>query len=166
MFSNALAAASRHDVVATYASLPDEPDTLELVRELHGSGVKVLLPLLTGRRAPTWGVFDGELAAGFRGIPEPTGPPLGAEALAQAGFVLTSALAVSPDGVRLGTGGGWWDRALTHAHPDAVVATLVNDHEIVADLPVDAWDIPVNLIISEARTLPVGSRNGDAPNAG
>ncbi len=165
-YANVLAAAHGHDVVATYASLPDEPDTLELVRELHGNGVRILLPLLNSRRTPTWGVFDGELTPGFRGIPEPTGPSLGADALAQAGFVLTSALAVNLAGVRLGTGGGWWDRALVHANPDAVVATLVNDDEIVVDLPVDAWDVPVGLIISEERIIPVGSRNKDAPTAG
>lgn len=157
--ANALAAASGHEVVAAYASVGGEPDTLGLIRELHRRGHRVLLPHLAARRTPTWGLYEDALIPGFLGIPEPPGPTLGSGALGGASFILTSALAVSADGVRLGTGGGWWDRALTHAHPDAVVATLVNDSEVLPHLPVEPWDVPVDLIITERRILPTGGRS-------
>jgi 5-formyltetrahydrofolate cyclo-ligase len=164
--SNALRAAEGHRIVATYASVGDEPDTLRLINELHAGGVRVLLPVLAQSRTPTWGFFDGELVPGFRGIPEPANSPLGADALGQASFILTSALAVTPRGYRLGTGGGWWDRALLHARPDAVVAVLVNDDEVVEGLPVDEWDVPVDLIVTETRILPTNRVDAPSPTTG
>src|SRR3712207_7780004 len=45
--------------------------------------------------------------------------------------VVVPALAVDRHGVRLGRGGGYYDRALVHARPDAVLVALVVDDEVV-----------------------------------
>lgn len=142
--------------MACYVSVGSEPPTCLLVKRLHARGVRVLLPVLAGRRAPHWAWYTGpeHLVPGWHGIPEPDGPALGADALAEVTFVWTSALAVSPGGDRLGTGGGWYDRALTHAAPGTTVGTLVHDREILTEVPVDPWDRPVDVIVSERRTIP------------
>ena len=59
----------------------------------------------------------------------------------------------TPDGRRLGTGGGWYDRALTYAAPDATVGVLIGEDELVDDVPTDPWDVPVDLIVTPSRTL-------------
>lgn len=155
-----LDACAGHAAVACYASAPPEPDTHALIAALADAGVRVLLPVLRSATAPAWAWFTGPdaLRPGWRGIPQPTGPALGAEALAEAGFVWVSALAVTPHGDRLGTGGGWYDRALTHAGPRARFGTLVGDAEVVDAVPIDPWDIPVDLIVTPSGVLTTGVR--------
>lgn len=144
-----------HTRVAAYFSLPPEPDTTALIDALARSGVEVLLPVLQGHRTPAWAWYAGPdaLAAGWRGIPEPTTPTLDATALASCSLIWVSALRATPDGRRLGTGGGWYDRALLHASPHACVATLIGDDELIDSLPHEPWDLPVDLIVTPTRTV-------------
>lgn len=131
-----------HEVVATYGSIGHEPDTWPLIQALHERGVLVLLPVLAHRRSPDWAPYAGReaLRTGWHGILEPTTEALGAAGLAQASLVITSALAVADDGHRLGVGGGWFDRALAHARPDALVHALCFETERVALVPFDEHD--------------------------
>ena len=71
---------------------------------------------------------------------EPVGPRLAATALGTAEVVVVPAVAVARDGVRLGRGGGWYDRALRHARPGARVVALVFDDELVDTLRAEAHD--------------------------
>lgn len=148
-------------VVAGYVSVDPEPGTLELISWLHAQGITVLLPVLgprpdgTPRREPDWAAYAGpeSLRAGLWGIPEPATGALGAEALDRADVVVCSGLAGTADGKRLGMGGGWYDRALAHARPDAVLVMLLNDDELMPDLPVEPWDRPVDVIVTPTRVL-------------
>lgn len=153
-------ACAGHARVACYASLPPEPDTSRLIAALSDAGVRVLLPVLRGRRSPDWAWYEGpgSLVEGWRGIPEPAGAPLGPDALAECTFVWTSALQATAAGHRLGTGGGWYDRALRHAAPDAVIGTLVNANELVDAVPLEAWDLPVDLVVTPAQVFRTRAR--------
>jgi 5-formyltetrahydrofolate cyclo-ligase len=75
---------------------------------------------------------------------------LGAEALANADVILVPALAVDTRGYRVGLGGGWYDRALKHARPDAVTVGLVYPDEVydatTRPLPNEPHDIPLDII--------------------
>ncbi len=145
------------ELVALYCSVPPEPDTTRLVEELARAGVGVLLPVLgpypdgIPRREPDWALYTGpeHMRAGLWGIPEPTSPSLGARALERAGLVLLPGVAATATGVRLGLGGGWYDRALLHARADAPRWLLLNSDEIVDALPTDPWDQPVTSIVTE-----------------
>ena len=159
----ALAISRDHETLALYCSVGTEPDTWPLIDALYGQGCTVLLPVLgrwpdgAVRRTPDWAVYAGpvDLRAGYAGIPEPTSPALGADALRTASLIWCAALAATPSGRRLGTGGGWYDRALAHAAPDAVVGVLLRDREVVADVPVEWFDRPVDVIVTESRTIRV-----------
>lgn len=150
---SAIAVSAGHSVVACYASLPEEPDTWALLDALTHAGVAVLLPRL--RREPDWTWYGGRSAMrpGWRGIPEPDGPPLGAAGLGAASLIWVSGLAGTLRGERLGTGGGWYDRALVWAAPDAEVVMLLNRREVVDDLPTDPWDRAVDRIVTESATV-------------
>ncbi|GAB3622950.1 hypothetical protein GCM10027418_10320 [Mariniluteicoccus endophyticus] len=139
--------------VACYLSVEPEPSTLELVGALTARGARVLLPVL--RKEPDWAWYTGpdDLRAGWNDIPEPTGPRLGAEALAKVDVIVCSALAGSPLGDRLGVGGGWYDRARLHADPAVPVVALLNDDEVMPALPMQEWDLPVDVIITPTRTI-------------
>lgn len=149
----ALTACAGASVVAAYASRPGEPDTLGLIEQLRLADVRVLLPLLTGR--PDWAWFTGleNLAPGPLGIPRPTGPALGQDALGLAGWVWLPGLAGTPDGHRLGTGGGWYDRALAWASPSARFGLLLFDDEVLDQVPTDPWDRDVHQLVTELRRL-------------
>ena len=162
-----LAACAGHDAVACYFSVPPEPDTVALVDALDAAGVRVLLPVLKGHREPAWNWYAGRgsLVHGWRGIPEPGGPPLPSSALGACTFVWVSALLATPGGYRLGTGGGWYDRALAHADPDAVRGTLVGEAELVDAVPLEAWDLPVDLVVTPSATIVTGARGVRTPSA-
>lgn len=68
------------------------------------------------------------------------GAPLEPETLA---LLLVPALAVSPAGLRLGSGGGWYDRLRADPRWRAVPALAVLPAACVAPaLPRDPWDVP------------------------
>lgn len=154
----ALGASAGARVVACYVARPDEPATADLLSALRDAGVQVLLPVLT--REPDWAWFAGldQLTPGPFGIGQPTGVRLGASALALADVIWLPGLAGTTSGVRLGTGGGWYDRALLHARPDAPRGLLLFDDEVRDHLPQDPWDQPIDLIVTERRTITCGGQ--------
>lgn len=143
--------------VASYLSVAPEPDTTELVAALHVGGTRVLLPVLTPhadgsrRESPAWAVYTGptDMRSGLWGIPEPTSPPLGSGALDDVDVIITSALAATASGQRLGVGGGWFDRVLAEAPASCVSMTLVSADELLETLPCEPWDLRVDVIATE-----------------
>lgn len=136
-------------VVACYLAREPEPGTLELVERL-ADDYRVLVPKIG--RTPDWAWYDAELVPGMFGIPEPATPGLGAAALAAADLVIAAALAAGTDGSRIGTGGGWYDRALLQRRPGVPVVVLLNDDE-VRDCPQQPHDQPIDVLVTPTRTL-------------
>ena len=145
-------------VVAAYASAGAEPGTGELIEALATRGATVLLPLLTPtaegpRRSPDWAVYEGRagLRSGLWDIPEPTSVPRGVDAIQQAELVILPGIAGTLGGDRLGTGGGWYDRALAGTTSERWL--LLNDDELYESLPLDPWDLPVSAIVTPMRIV-------------
>ncbi len=135
--------------VAVYLSITPEPDTLLLCSQLCQEGVDLLVPKLAGHREPTWTFLADadDLAPGVRGIPEPAhDSPV---PLTAADLVICSALAATPDGRRLGTGGGWFDRTLGTRRTGVPAWALLNADEILADLPVQDHDVRMDALVTE-----------------
>lgn len=151
--ARALALSTGAGVVACYLSVDPEPGTHALVDALVAGGCRVLVPLL--RREPDWAWYAGPegLRPGWGGIPVPMTPPLGPQILARAEWIWVSGLAATPEGDRLGTGGGWYDRALRHASPDARIGVLLHDGEVLESVPTDIWDRRVHVILTASGTL-------------
>ena len=132
--------------VAAYASYPSEPGTTPLRQALRDRGVRVLLPVLLADKDLDW-VSDAA-------DPERPRPGrLGVGAIATADVVVCPATAVALDGTRLGKGGGSYDRALAVLRPGTLVVALVHDDEVVADLPAEPHDRPVDVVVTPTRTL-------------
>jgi 5-formyltetrahydrofolate cyclo-ligase len=116
--------------VAAYEPLRTEPGSVDLLQRLADSGVQVLVPITLADRDLDW-------------EPWPARGALGVAAVGGVDAVLVPALAVAAGGARLGRGGGSYDRALLRC-PSAERVALVFEGEIVASLPVDTHDQPVD----------------------
>ncbi|WP_405860592.1 5-formyltetrahydrofolate cyclo-ligase [Streptomyces sp. NBC_01515] len=143
--------------VAAYVSVGSEPGTLALLDALRARDAEVLLPVLLPDNDLDWGSYDGEgsLArvqhGGKMTLFEPSGKRLGPDAVTATDVVLLPGLAVDGRGMRLGRGGGSYDRVLARleragVHPALVV--LLYDSEVVEHVPAEAHDRPVRAVVT------------------
>jgi 5-formyltetrahydrofolate cyclo-ligase len=137
---------SSASVIASYISYGDEPNTSELNQAILAAGKKLLLPRMieqddkVGLEWVAWNGDPQNLKARGR-ILEPIGP---ADLdLNQIAVVIVPALRVDSDGYRLGQGGGFYDRALSHLAAWSIA--LIFPEEISGQpLPREIHDVPVN----------------------
>ena len=135
--------------VAAYVGVGSEPRTLPLLDALVARGVEVLLPALRPDWSMTWGryVARDALVASERGLLEPAEAPHG---LGRADLVLLPGLAMGPDGMRLGRGGGAYDRALADAAPHAPLLVVLHPEEVGLPVPAEAHDRAVDGALTAA----------------
>ena len=147
----------RSATVAAYVSVGTEPGTGPLLEGLAAAGKRVILPVVLPDLDLDWGVHTGDLE-GSRGLLEPSGPRLGVDAIATADLVLVPGLAVDGSGMRLGKGGGCYDRALGRVPVGTPVCVVLHDHEVVDRVPAEPHDRPVNAVVTPAGLRPLPPR--------
>ncbi|WP_395696111.1 5-formyltetrahydrofolate cyclo-ligase [Nocardioides sp.] len=135
----------RAATVAAYVSMNGEPGTGPLLDGLRAAGKRVILPVLLPDDDLDWAVYRSpdDLVRARLGLLEPVGERLGVDAIATADVVLVPALAVSSTGMRLGRGGGSYDRALGRVPVGTFTCALLYDGEVGVDVPVEPHDRPV-----------------------
>ena len=150
----------RAATVAAYVSIGQEPGTGPLLDLLAAAGKRVILPVLLPGNDLDWAAYDGPagLVGAGRGLLEPHGPRLGPAAVATADVVLVPALAVDRGGMRLGRGGGSYDRALGRVPVGTFVCALLYDGELLDRVPHDDHDRPVTAVVTPSGV----SRRGPA----
>ncbi|MGW1067289.1 5-formyltetrahydrofolate cyclo-ligase [Streptomyces aureus] len=145
--------------VAAYVSVGSEPGTRTLLDALHARGVRVLLPVLLPDNDLDWGAYTGPDSltevrhGGKMALLEPAGERLGPEAVGEADVVLLPGLAVDARGMRLGRGGGSYDRVLARlerAGADPALVVLLYGTEVVERVPEEAHDRPVHAVVTPA----------------
>jgi 5-formyltetrahydrofolate cyclo-ligase len=137
--------------VALYAAMRGEVGTGLIRSRCLAAGVHLHYPRV---------MEDGELSffrhregdgwvAGRFGIREPKGLP-GDESV-RAGFdlVVVPGLAFDSRGRRLGQGYGCYDRFLAALDGTAVTVGLAFSWQLVPEVPVDEWDVPVDAVVTE-----------------
>jgi 5-formyltetrahydrofolate cyclo-ligase len=145
----------RAATVAAYVSVGREPGTGTLLDALATAGKRVILPLLQPDDDLDWATYSGAdaLASAGRGLLEPIGPRLGRDAVATADAVLVPGLAVDRTGLRLGRGGGSYDRALGRVPVGTFTCVLLNDAEVLDLVPGAPHDRRVGAAVTERRLL-------------
>ncbi|KFI63749.1 5-formyltetrahydrofolate cyclo-ligase [Bifidobacterium cuniculi] len=152
--------------IACYVSMGTEVSTTPLLAAMLADGKRVLVPRLGSGMEIGWSALEGEGALdALRAVDsphlrpdEPDLPVLGPEALADCTLVVLPALAVDGRGIRLGRGGGWYDRALRWRAPEAELVALVWPWEFDArrDLPHGAHDVPVDAVLTPDAFIGLG----------
>jgi len=138
--------------ITAYVPLPAEPggpDLPAVLAEAVAPG-ELLLPVLRPDLDLDWARYTGPngLRPASRGMREPAGPRLGVAAVAAADLVVVPAVAVDRIGIRLGRGGGSYDRVLARVAPGVLVVAPLYDGELVDRLPARAHDRPVSGVVT------------------
>ncbi|WP_141764975.1 5-formyltetrahydrofolate cyclo-ligase [Corynebacterium sp. HMSC034A01] len=132
--------------VAAYNPLGSEPGPADFAAQLAGAARALLLPISLPDGVLAWAQFGDTDTAGALGITEPEGPRFNSNVLRSCGLVVAPALAVDRQGMRLGKGAGYYDRALSGL--EVPVAAVVYDWEVVDAVPHDAHDQAVDAVIT------------------
>lgn len=135
--------------VFAYWSVGRETDTHAILSAALADGKSVALPRTQPGGVMTFAAYTGALVPGCFGIPEPESGP---ELAPRGGDVmLVPALCADSLGVRLGKGGGYYDRYLA-AHPCFVVC-LCREALLREKLSREWNDVPVSAVITEKRII-------------
>ena len=147
--------------IAVFIPLPGEPDIWTPSQQLMATqGARIYAPRMMPENQLDLVMMTNTtaLVRGPFGVIE---PPLESNALADLtslDAIFIPGLAFSKDGGRLGFGGGWYDRLLARI-PDKTIKIGVCWNELLIDsVPMDAWDVHVDGILTEARYV-TSSRN-------
>lgn len=131
--------------VFCFVSLRDEPDTLPILRRALADGKRLavprVLPGAAGAMEPVLLAGLDQLQPAAYGILEPAGGErLPAGAMGADALALIPCLAADRRGVRLGRGGGYYDRFLGQYKGRKL---LLCPQALLFDrLPCDPWDVP------------------------
>jgi len=145
--------------VCAYVPVGTEPGSVEMLDRLRELCDVVLLPVAridADGEHPVLGWAEyvpGELVAATLGLREPARGLLDPATLARADIVLVPALAVDRTGVRLGRGGGFYDRALALSAPGTPLVAVVRDSEVLDSLPAESHDVPMTHALTPTRGM-------------
>lgn len=144
--------------VFAYVSFRSEVETLPLIADCLSRGVVVSVPLTlpADHRLLPYAVTDPErdLTPGYCNILEPlkTLPQMDPASIE---VVVTPGSVFDAQGGRLGYGGGFYDRFLQTAAPQALRIGLAFDLQLVESVPLEKHDEQLDYLITETRTIAV-----------
>jgi len=135
-----------------YAALAREPETRALMQKALRAGKHVFLPRMNKKNG-TVGIcrifnLEKDLVRGAYGILEPCAKLAARKSAASMDVIFVPGLGFTPDGWRLGRGGGHYDRLLAGA-PKAIKIGLAFKEQIVKTLPLEKHDQRLDLVLSE-----------------
>lgn len=136
--------------VAAYVPIGSEPGSIEAIEALRAEGVSVLLPVVRDDGDLDWSAYLGPLVPARFGLREPPGPRLGPQAIVGVEAVLVPAMAADRLGNRLGSGRGFYDRAMTRLVRPVPVIALLHDGELVDSVPAEPHDQRVSVVVTPA----------------
>jgi 5-formyltetrahydrofolate cyclo-ligase len=115
----------RARVVVVFESFRYEPEIAPLIADLRRRGSEIIVILSTARGQHDVAIF------------------------APIDLVLVPGIAFTRAGARIGRGGGFFDRFLAHRAARAIKIGIAFSFQIVESLPLDRYDVKLNLVVSD-----------------
>ena len=143
-----LAAFIMSDHILMYHSLPDELSTRSFLGKWAGRK-RFYLPRVNGVNLEILPYDRSRLHLGSFHIEEPDGTET--VNVDDIEMIVVPAVAYDRKGNRVGRGKGYYDRLL--AHSKALKVGVGYDFQLVDEIEVDTHDIPVDIIITQSRTI-------------
>lgn len=158
------------ELLLFYVSYRSEADTLQLIKEALAERRNVAVPKVVGTDMVFYRIIEfSQLTGGYKGILEPdverceAVTEVNGTAAAQSQSVTCPVLpkrtilfvpgcAFDKSGGRMGYGGGFYDRFMEQ-YPDVLKVALAYEEQLVEEVPREAHDKPVDVIITEARMI-------------
>lgn len=151
----ALAELERATTVLSFASIRNEVRTRPIMETVWAAGKRVALPRVVGEALCLHLVEpDTSLVDGAFSVPE---PPDCASRLEpdDIDFALVPALAVDPRGLRIGYGGGYYDKLLPRL-TNACTCAVAYDFQLISEVPELPFDAAVDLVVTDERVIRTG----------
>lgn len=143
-------------VILAFAPLPEEVDLWPTLSTLAASG-RLLLPRVGGDHTLTLHRVHSLdlLCEGAMRLREPPAgtPEVSPDAV---DLVLVPGLAFTPEGARLGRGGGMFDRFLAGLGAHVVTIGVGFSEQRLASLPCEPHDVPVRVVVPDFGMSPAG----------
>jgi 5-formyltetrahydrofolate cyclo-ligase len=139
----------RTRVLGMYLSLPDEPETRGLIRRAWDLGKKVALPKTDIQHGLTWWEIDPGPLPTLETLWEPLPGKHPGLATGSIGGFCVPGRAFDARGVRLGRGGGHYDRGLAERSREAWVVGLFFAIQEMEDVPREGHDLVLPQVVTE-----------------
>lgn len=140
-----LAAFAMSDHILIYNSLPDELSTREFISRWKPTK-HFYLPRVNGIDLDILPYDSTRLSMGAFRIEEPQGDDIVDPASLE--LIIVPAVAYDRKGNRVGRGKGYYDRLLPKTK--ALRIGVAYDFQLVESIPVDEFDVPVDIVITES----------------
>jgi len=140
---------STSKTIASYLSFGDEPSTVMLNEQITSLGKELLLPRTNPQGEITWITWHPDIEFEQDKKRKKLLQPIGEAFDGSLDVVILPALRVDRSGVRLGQGGGSYDRALAHGAltQSAWKVALLHDEELSSEsLPREDHDVLVDAV--------------------
>lgn len=143
--------------IGVYLAVRGEIDTAPIIELARRRGCKLFAPVIDcSRQGDMWfASLAGTLRANRIGILEPQHVLVSGRSL---DLVLVPIVAFGPRGERLGTGGGYYDRAFAYLRRRAAwlkprLVGLAYHWQRVDELVARPWDVPLRAVITDREVL-------------
>lgn len=137
------------ETVFCFVGIDWEIDTAALINAALADGKRVALPLCTGPGIMEARLIRGpkDLQPGAYNIPEPL-PSCPICAPQEIDFAAIPCVSCDRTCLRLGQGGGFYDRFLERA--SFYTAALCREEALLEQVPAEPWDHPVDCVVTES----------------
>ena len=135
--------------VGAYYPIGSEVRTQDIIQELLSNGKEVFLPRVSGKNMDFKKISDfSSLESGSFEIME---PKIECETENNLDVILVPTVGITPKGVRLGYGHGFYDRFLANHKTPTISLTL--EKQVVKNIPKSDHDILIDWVVTEDRII-------------
>ncbi len=145
------------ETIMAYMCMKSEVITRELIGNILAEGRTVCLPIVIEKekKLKIYRIesIDSDVVPGAFGIYEPLQLPERRINPADIDLVFVPGVGFDIRKNRIGFGGGYYDRFLSRLRPETLKIGLSFDCQVIHELPVEKFDVKMDIIITESRIL-------------